>query len=125
MKIFKMKHQESKLQINCVRWFRLQYPNLAKLLFSVPNGGHRSATEARIMQAEGIISGVSDLILLIPNQYYSSLCIEMKFGKGKQTENQIEWQKVAENAGNKYVICNSVDTFIHEIENYMSHLKKF
>jgi hypothetical protein len=96
----------------------MQYPTLSKMLFSIPNGGKRNVVEASIMKAEGTVSGVSDLILLVGNGRYSSLCIEMKHGKGAQSKNQKEWQAEAEKNGNKYVLCNSIDSFIKEIKDY-------
>ena len=60
-----MKHIESRLQIACVRWFRMQYPQYKLMLFSVPNGGKRTLMEAIIMKNEGVVAGVSDLILLV------------------------------------------------------------
>ena len=62
----RMKHEESHIQRNCVKWFRLAYPKLARLLFAVPNGGKRGIREAAIMKAEGVVAGVADLLLLIP-----------------------------------------------------------
>lgn len=115
------RHLESNLQKNCVYWFRLQYPQFERLLFSVPNGGKRNAREAAILKAEGTVSGVSDLILLVPSGGYSSLCIEMKHGKGKQTDNQIAWQKAAEKFGNKYVVCRSIEEFIDTIKSYLKN----
>lgn len=115
----KNRHNESNLQIACVRWFRCQYPKLAKILFSVPNGGTRNSREAGFLKAEGVTAGVSDLILLKPNGQYPYLCIEMKAGKNKQTQHQIEFQKSIEKAGGKYVICRSVDEFITEINQYL------
>lgn len=115
-----MIHKESSLQINCVTWFRLQYPNLATLLFSVPNGGLRRRTEARIMKAEGMTAGVSDLILLVASKGYHSLCIEMKYGNGRQTEYQKMWQQKAEEQGNKYIICRSVEEFIRSVSEYLN-----
>ena len=114
-----MKRDEGYLQSECVRWFRLQYPKMEKLLFAVPNGGSRKLIEAKRLKGQGVVAGVSDLILLVPNRGYFALCIEMKFGKGKQTENQKEWQKAVEKEKYKYVICRSIDEFISEINNYM------
>lgn len=71
------------------------------------------------MKGEGAVSGVSDLILLVSNGEYNSLCIEMKYGNGRQSENQKEWQKLAEEYGNKYVICRSFEEFTNEIRNYL------
>lgn len=115
------RHEESQTQRQCVAWFRMQYPEHAKLLFAVPNGGARSRVEAAIMKAEGVTAGVSDLILLEPRGGYGALCIEMKTkenGSG-QTEKQKEWQAATEAAGNKYVVCRSLDTFMAEVTKYM------
>ena len=45
---------EHDLQVDCVQWFSLQYPSLRGRLFAVPNGGHRSKTEAARLKAEGV-----------------------------------------------------------------------
>ena len=114
-----MIHHESQLQQNCIYWFKLQYPKLSKLLFAIPNGSKRDKKTAAILKAEGVVSGVSDLILLVPCKGHSSLCIEMKHGKGRQTENQKEWQKSAELAGNKYIICRTVAEFMDAVNEYL------
>lgn len=116
-----MRHLESDLQRDCVQWFRYQYPQMSKMLFSVPNGGKRSRIEAAIMKGEGCVSGVADLILLVSNGKYNSLCIEMKYGNGKQTDNQVQWQKEAEKFGNKYVLCRSVKEFILIVKEYINY----
>lgn len=117
-----VRHVESIIQRNCVKWFRLQYPELRMLLFSVPNGGYRNAAEARIMKAEGIVAGVSDLILMYPSKGYHALCIEMKTEsrQSKQTENQKEWQEAVEQRGYKYVVCRSFNEFYSEVSGYIN-----
>ena len=114
-----MRNRESQIQIACVRWFRYQYPKLAKVLFAVPNGGYRYYSTGRILKAEGQIAGVSDLILLTPRGQYGALCVEMKAPKGKQSELQKQWQYEAEKAGNKYVLCYSFEDFEKEIKEYL------
>lgn len=115
-----MRHLESNLQSGCVRWFRLKYPGLSRLLFAVPNGGSRNAIEAANLKQQGVVPGVSDLILLKPSGSYSSLCIEMKAGKNGQSGNQKEFQRVAELYGNKYIVCRTFDEFMKGIENYLN-----
>ncbi len=114
-----MKHNESKLQQSCVRYFRYAYPQYAHLLFAVPNGGYRNAKEAGILKQEGVVAGVSDLILLVPKNGIGSLCIEMKEGKGVQREAQKMWQAEAEKVGNKYVIIRSFDEFREAVTSYL------
>lgn len=117
----KPRHEESQIQQNCVRWFRLQFPDIALLLFAVPNGGARNKREAGILKGEGVTAGVSDMILLKPSGGFASLCIEFKTeDKGStQRDTQKRWQEVAETAGNKYVICRSFDDFYREVRSYL------
>lgn len=118
-----MRHVESRIQQECVRWFRLQYAQMRQLLFAVPNGGARSKVEASIMKAEGVTAGVSDLLLLCPNGAYHGLCIEMKTGEksSKQTPLQVEWMLTVRNVGYKYVVCRSFDDFKDAITDYLGH----
>lgn len=115
----KPNHSESKIQIQCVAWFKYQYPYLAPLFFAVPNGGSRNPREAAIMKAEGITAGVSDLILNIPSVRYSQLAIEMKDEKGKQSDAQKRYQRYAMAAGIKYVVCRSFEQFQSEVVEYL------
>ena len=71
----------------------MQFPNV--LIFSIPNGGQRSLITAKILKAEGTVSGVADLQIMKAKHGYNGLFIEMKYGKGKQSENQINFQKNA------------------------------
>ena len=119
IRIRKCRHEESDIQQLCVRWFRLQYPKYARLLFAVPNGGSRNLIEAARMKAEGVTAGVADLILLVPSGEYSSLCIEMKTAKGRQRDTQKDWEEAAKSVGNKKVICRTLDDFQKEIKNYI------
>lgn len=115
------RHLESSIQQQCVAWFRLQHRSLAKLLFAVPNGGARRLREAQIMKAEGVTAGVSDLILLVARGGYNALCIEMKreSSSSRLSPAQKEWQQLAKAAGNKCVVCRSLDDFQREITTYL------
>lgn len=115
-----MRHEESQTQQACVRWFRLQYPGIASLLIAVPNGVRTSATQGRILKAEGMLAGVADLLLLLPRHGYGCLCIEMKTDKGLQSDSQKAWQQATENAPNKYVVCRDFYDFKQQIETYLA-----
>lgn len=107
-----MKHQESTLQTSCVKWFRLQYPNL--VIYAVPNGGLRNSAEAKRLKEEGVLAGVADLVVMLPQG--KSLYIEMKIKGNKQTEHQKVFQQKAEALGYKYYVCYSFDQFKAIIE---------
>lgn len=114
------KHSESQIQKACVRWFRLQYPQIEGLFFAVPNGGLREAWTARIMHDEGVRAGVADLILLMPSSGYAALAIEMKTPKGRQSEEQKKFQMLCESHKVKYCVCRSFDEFRWVIVSYLS-----
>jgi hypothetical protein len=50
---------------------------------------------------------------------YLGLCIEMKYGKGKQTESQKAFQKAVEKQGYKYAVVSDFDSFKNLIESYL------
>ena len=115
-----MKHAEADIQKGCVKWFRLQYPEYANLLFAVPNGGKRNRLEAARLKSEGVLSGVSDLILLVPSRNFHGLCIEMKAGKGQLTANQMRFIKAVQKQGYAAAVCWSLDEFMDTINHYLS-----
>lgn len=123
---------ESYTQQACVTWFNARYPSLAGMLFAVPNDGKRTmkmihtSTGYKTIcvggsrkKAEGLVAGVSDLILLVHRGGFGSLCIEIKTTKGRQSPEQKEWQLKAEMAGNKYIICRDVETFAEKVKKYL------
>lgn len=110
---------EHKLQVACVKWFRLQYPNMRHSLFAVPNGGRRDAVTGAKLKAEGVLAGVADLILLQRTEQYGALLIEMKTRTGRQAQVQREWQRVVELDGYRYVVCRSIDDFMKAINDYL------
>lgn len=115
-------HHESELQQQCVQWFALQpkYRKYEGLLFAVPNGGQRSKKTAADLKKEGVVSGVSDLILDVPNKQYHGLRIEMKHGKNKQSESQLLYQQRVTAQGYHYALCYTFEQFQEVINDYLS-----
>ena len=121
-----MRHLESHIQQECVKWARLQYPLCRKLLVTFANGYWTTPVQARIAVAEGLVSGASDLILLHPSWdgRWCGLAIEMKTPKGRQSENQKAWQKELEKTGcYRYEVVRSFDQFKELIDEYLKGQK--
>lgn len=114
-----MRHIESQIQQSCVKWFRLQFPDLALSLFAVGNGGVRNKREAAIMKCEGVTAGVADILFLYPNQEHHGLCIEFKTKTGRQQPTQKLWQAQIQRNGYRYEIVRSIDDFIKLIKSYI------
>lgn len=112
---------ERQIQIRCVSWFRARYPEASRVFFSVPNGGARNAWTAKNLKDEGALSGVADLILLVPRHGYAALCIEMKKAGGRQSESQKAFQEACKDYKVKYVVCFSQEEFQRVCEEYLEH----
>lgn len=113
-------NSEHTLQVNCVRWFRYMYPQFSHLLFAVPNGGARSKSQGGMLKAEGVVAGVSDLILMLPSQGAHALCIEMKTESkiSHQSDKQKDWQTLVQQYGYKYVVCRNFVEFEFMVGGY-------
>lgn len=129
-----VKQSESRITQSCVKWFRLQYPQYASVLIHPANEGARNTKVVRTsfgtrvvspggarLKAEGLVPGVADLLLLVPRNGYGCLAVEMKTPakSSKQSERQVEWEKAAIKAGNRYCVCRSLEEFIRVVRDYL------
>ena len=103
---------EDVIQAEIYKWYHNKYctklNNPRHSIFAVPNGGTRSKSEAMKFKATGLVSGVSDLIVVQPNRV---LFVEVKTATGKQQPNQIDFQKRVELLGFEYLIVRNLKDF--------------
>jgi hypothetical protein len=77
-------------------------PILRDYIFSIPNGGSRHKLEAVNLGKQGIMPGVSDLMLFYPVAPYHGLFLEMKRRfpiKGQISTKQKEFMRKAAKVG--------------------------
>ena len=110
---------ERQIQVQCVSWFRQRYPEASGVFFAVPNGGARNAWTAKMLRDEGVLSGVSDLILLVPRHGYAYLCIEMKKVGGRQSDTQKMFSKAVERFKGLYRVVYSLEEFQAIMGDYL------
>lgn len=85
------------------------------VVFAVPNGGRRDGLEAARLIAEGVVPGVSDLVILLPqgrSHYAEVKTAEDKLRKikaGTQSAPQAAFQAAAEALGHTYSIVRSLE----------------
>lgn len=65
--------------------------------------------EAINLKATGLVPGVSDLIILLPNA--KTIFIEVKTEKGIQSEKQKDFETTVTNLGFEYYLVRSLDEF--------------
>lgn len=105
---------ESQLQQQIFQYFHNKYclknQNPRCSIFAVPNGGSRNLLEAKNLKATGLVAGVSDLIVLLPNK---CIFIEVKIQKGIQSDKQKDFETIVKNLGFDYFIVRSLTDFIN------------
>lgn len=114
---------ESAEQIALLRWASLTSHNgrkIGSLLFAIPNEGSRSPQHGARMKAQGLRSGVPDLMLAWPTDSSPGLFIEMKSKKGRISENQEKWIGRLQAAGYQVAVCYGADEAIKTIERYLA-----
>lgn len=107
------KREEDILQAEIVKWYNNNYclSTFEKrgIIFSVPNGGTRNKIEAMILKATGLLAGVSDLIVILPNS--KILFIELKNEKGIQHEKQKDFENRINKLNLPYYLIRSLEQF--------------
>lgn len=98
---------ESKLQQEIVMFFRNEFQRHRKgLIFSIPN---ESTFQNKKFKNTGVMNGVSDLIVILPNG--TLIFVELKTETGKQSEKQKDFQKRVNDLGYEYLLIRNLEEF--------------
>jgi len=109
---------EAAIQQQMVVFFRNNYQRKGVdkgLIFSVPNERAGGYMAMKNLLLTGLLSGVSDLVVVLHGKV---IFIEVKNATGKQSSNQIKFQKQVENLGFPYYLVRTLKEFQEIIENY-------
>lgn len=106
-----VRHDESNFQIAVVNFLRSR----GYFVFSVPNGQRLNLLRAKLAVREGLMSGVSDLIIVLPGKVYF---VEIKNpnGKGRQSPTQRAFEEAVKGCGQEYLIWDNwkpVEQFVN------------
>ena len=104
---------EAELQKSIVEYLNKNYPQL--LVFSVPN--ESTYRRRNYFHQLGMLSGVSDLIIVFLN---TVLFIECKAPRGRQSTEQVNFQKRVEALGFKYYIIRDLDEIKELVNNELN-----
>lgn len=109
---------ENKIQHEVVKWFSQKYPQYRGLLFEV-NNNPANVKHALKRRAMGMISGVSDLIFIIPRTgKVAGIEIKAPGSVHSKThiENQMEWGDSLTRNTAFYLIGNNTNSIMNFIE---------
>lgn len=115
-----MKQLESQHQRALFEWIRTQEKRDKRYskIFAIPNGGKRDKMTAINLKREGVLSGVWDIFVPIPQGVFGGLFIEMKVGSNKLTDNQKRFKDGLETSY-KFEVCYSWIEAKEVIEDYL------
>lgn len=114
---------EGRIQSEFKSWLWNHIPTLrGGLAYHIPNGGLRSAREAKALEAMGVEPGMPDYHISVANGVYNSLYIEFKEPDYKMTahvRNQLKVHENLRNEGHYVVICTSFESACNHLINYL------
>ena len=105
---------EAALQQQCFNHFWNTYPDLRKLLFSVPNEGAGTAKRGKLLKMMGLVAGVSDMLLIYKGTVY---CLELKTEYGYQSKSQKDWERRVRAQGVMYKVIYNFEQFKSTIKD--------
>lgn len=100
-----MKGPEFVLQEQVAEWLWLQHP---RLLWWHCGQTAISARHGANLKKIGVRAGVPDLTFLLPPNGRAAF-IELKAGKGKQSDSQETFETLAKERGALYAVCRSIE----------------
>lgn len=111
---------EHMIQSACFDWVRAmeQTDERYKMIYAVPNGGHRFISVARKLKREGVKAGVWDVMVDVPMRGFHGMRLEFKSEKGKLTSEQIEM-------GHRYKRYGYVTSIIRNFAQFRSIVEAY
>lgn len=107
---------EAQLQQQIFKWYHNTFCIIGNdpqhVIFSVPNESS-NVKEQMYKKSMGLISGISDLIVIQPNRI---IFFEVKTATGKQSDNQKKFQRKVELLGFEYYVVRSLEDFKSYLE---------
>ena len=113
-------HAEAAMLIRACKAAEATHPEL-RLLYAIPNGGHRAWRTAAQMKAEGVKAGVPDYHLPVARGGYIGLWVELKRTKGGRLQpEQRAWMDALAAQGHRVALCKGWEAAFNVIRDYLA-----
>ena len=129
MKLFKAKPVRAKRvdregleQAALITEIRIRLPEVAELIYHVPNGGHRLKKVAADLKGQGVAAGVPDLVLAMARGGYFGLYIEFKAtppNAAAVSDSQQKWMRKLNEQCYLAVVCRGHFDAMEQIRAYL------
>src|SRR6185503_7847972 len=104
---------ESAIQSAYIEWVKLQYPRIAEVTASIPNGGKREVKYGYRLKREGLKKGFPDVGVFVSRGRYHGLFIEFKSQKGIVRKEQ---SMIMESLSREGYLCEACKSLEEAIE---------
>ena len=111
-----MARNETDLQISCARYLDC----LGVLWCHVANERQTSPMRGGKLKKMGVKPGVPDILIFDSRAGFHGLAIELKHGRGRNTESQMQFQLDLQNRGWAVHVVNNIDDFIRIVDDYLN-----
>lgn len=112
-------HMEATMLMRAAMGAEHVWPEL-RLLYAVPNGGHRAKRTAGQLKAEGVKRGVPDYCLPVARGGFHGLYIELKTATGAVRPEQRGWLADLHAQGYKAVVCRQWEQAWSVLRDYLA-----
>lgn len=129
MRLFKAKPVRAKRvdregleQTALIAELRIRMPEVAALIYHVPNGGHRLKKVAADLKGQGVAAGVPDLVLTMARGGYFGLYIEFKAtppNAAPVSDSQHKWIRKLNDQGYLAIVCRGHFDAMEQIRAYL------
>lgn len=118
--VSRSKESEYIIQVRYINWcHRRALTNESwKVVHHIPNGGNRSAREGQRFKLMGVVAGIPDVFVPIPNDVYHGLYIEFKNDRGSVSKVQKEVHRIIRGNGYYVAVCRSTEEAIEVTKKY-------
>lgn len=114
--------REGMEQAALIAELRIRMPEVADLIYHVPNGGHRLKKVAADLKAQGVTAGVPDLVLTMARGGYFGLYIEFKAtppNAAAVSDSQHKWIRKLNDQGYLAIVCRGHFDAMEQIRAYL------
>lgn len=118
--VYRLLASESAIQSSYITWINLQYPKVAEVTASIPNGGKREGRYGIRLKKEGLKNGFPDIGIFSPRGKHNGLFIEFKSKKGSIRKEQCIVMNSLTKEGYLCEVCRSLKEAIKVTNNYLS-----
>lgn len=114
--------REGQEQSALMREIELRYPAAFKLIYHVPNGGHRHKAVAAKLKGQGVKSGVPDLVVPMARGGFFGLYIEFKATPPNDAAvsiSQYTWIRQLSEQGYLAIVCRGHFDAMEQLRAYL------